>query len=168
VSSPGNQASDGTTRTRPWFWVRWRLAAVLATVVLVPALLDGCGGCRDTTTERPPAPAPEGEVGIASHYHQRFAGRKTASGDLYKPEAMTAAHRTLPMHTMVRVTRIDKRGQAVAGPIIVRVNDRGPYSKGRVIDLSAAAARKLGMLGDVARVRLEVISLPRSRTRPAP
>ena len=62
-------------------------------------------------------------------------------------------------------TRIDRRGTTVAGPIVVRINDRGPYSKGRIIDLSAAAARKLNMLGDVARVRLEVVSVPAVRSR---
>jgi rare lipoprotein A len=102
---------------------------------------------------------------MASHYHDRFAGRKTASGDLYRPGAMTAAHRTLPMHTMVRVFRINREGRTVGGPIVVRVNDRGPYSKGRIIDLSAAAARKLDMLGGVARVRVEVISLPDAGSR---
>jgi rare lipoprotein A len=161
VGSEGSSASKGKRRAQ----LRLPLLGALAALALASSLLDGCGGCRNTTTERPPGPPPApGQMGIASHYHARFAGRKTASGDLYKPEAMTAAHLTLPMHTMLRVTRIDKRGQTVAGPIIVRVNDRGPYSKGRIIDLSAAAARKLGMLGDVARVRLEVISLPPPRS----
>ena len=133
---------------------------------LAGALLAGCGGCRDTTTERPiPAAPGAAQEGIASHYANRFAGRKTASGDLYDPGAMTAAHKTLPMHTVVRVTRVDKRGKAVAAPIVVRINDRGPYSKGRIIDLSAAAARKLNMMNDVARVRVEVISRPPPRSR---
>lgn len=136
----------------------------MTAALTLASALPGCDGCR-STTRRPEAPPAEGELGIASHYHDRFAGRKTASGDLYRPGAMTAAHRTLPMHTMVRVTRIDREGRTVAGPIVVRVNDRGPYSKGRIIDLSAAAARKLNMLGDVARVRVEVISLPDAGAR---
>ena len=70
---------------------------------------------------------------------------------------MTAAHRTLPLGTRLRVTRIDQRGVPVAGPIEVIVNDRGPYAKGRIIDLSAAAARQLGLLGGIARVRIEVL-----------
>jgi rare lipoprotein A len=97
------------------------------------------------------------EVGIAAHYASRFAGRRTASGERYDPGALTAAHRSLPFGTLVRVTRIDRDGAAVAGPIVVRINDRGPYAPARVIDLSGAAARRLGMWGGIARVRLEVI-----------
>ena len=137
----------------------------LTMLALMVGALHGCGGCRGRTSEspRPEKAAAGGEEGIASHYASRFAGRKTASGAPYDPRAMTAAHRTLPFGTTLRVTRIDRAGAVVAGPIVVRVNDRGPYSKGRVIDLSEAAARKLGMLGDIARVRLEVISLPAAR-----
>jgi rare lipoprotein A len=136
-------------------------------MVVAAAMLAGCGGCRDTTPPDRPPPATPGasQEGMASHYAQRFAGRKTASGDLYDPAAMTAAHKTLPMHTVVRVTRIDRHGKRVAGPIVVRINDRGPYSKGRIIDLSASAASKLNMLGGVARVRVEVISRPAARGR---
>jgi rare lipoprotein A len=94
---------------------------------------------------------------MATYYANRFAGRKTASGERYDPRALTAAHRTLPLGTVVRVTRVDGEGDAVT----VRINDRGPYSSGRIIDLSMAAARRLGMLQEgVVRVRLEVISRP--------
>jgi rare lipoprotein A len=94
---------------------------------------------------------------MASHYAERFAGRKTASGAVYRPEAMTAAHRTLPMGTRLKVTRIDKLGHDVAGPIIVVVNDRGPYANNRIIDLSSEAARRLGLYGTIGRVRIEVL-----------
>jgi rare lipoprotein A len=98
---------------------------------------------------------------MATYYASRFAGRRTASGERYNPGALTAAHRTLPLGTVVRVTRVDADGEAVAGPVTVRINDRGPYAIGRIIDLSMAAARRLHMLEDgVVRVRVEVISRP--------
>jgi rare lipoprotein A len=134
------------------------------TAALVVLALVGCG----RTQPRPPpseqrSPARFLEEGIASHYHARFAGRKTASGVPYRPNAMTAAHLRLPFGTVVRVTRIDKHGRRVAGPIDVVINDRGPYAKGRVIDLSEVAARRLGLYNDIARVRLEVIGAPARR-----
>ena len=96
-----------------------------------------------TACATPPQPAPgaAGETGLASYYADRFHGRKTASGERYDRDDFTAAHRRLPFGTRVRVTRTDT-GQTV----VVRVNDRGPFVKGRVIDLSYAAARKIGML----------------------
>jgi rare lipoprotein A len=100
------------------------------------------------------------EIGIASHYAERFAGRKTASGQIYRPNMLTAAHRTLPMGTRLRVTRIDKMGHVIAGPVIVVVNDRGPYAHGRIIDLSSEAARRLGLYGTIGRVRIEVLDPP--------
>jgi rare lipoprotein A len=63
----------------------------------------------------------------------------------------------------VRVWRIDRAGTKVAGPVEVLINDRGPYAKGRIIDLSSAAARQLGIYGGIARVRIEVIQLPTER-----
>ncbi len=91
----------------------------------------------------PPAPTPgvSVETGLASYYADRFHGRKTASGELYDRHAFTAAHRHYAFGTRVRVTRVDN-GRAVE----VRINDRGPFVKGRIIDLSYAAARKIGML----------------------
>jgi rare lipoprotein A len=109
-------------------------------------------------------PALSTEHGMASYYGNSFAGRPTASGEPYRPSALTAAHRTLPLGAVVRVTRVDRDGRPVAEPIIVRINDRGPYARGRVIDLSTAAARRLHMIGDgVARVKLEVLELPPPR-----
>jgi rare lipoprotein A len=94
---------------------------------------------------------------MATFYSSRLAGRRTASGERYDPGDLTAAHRTLPLGTIVRVTRVD----GTAGPVQVRINDRGPYGEGRIIDLSMAAARRLHMLGaGVVRVRVEVVSRP--------
>ena len=88
---------------------------------------------------------------IATYYGKEFAGRRTASGERFDPGAMTAAHRTLPFGTKVRVTN-SRNGRSV----IVRINDRGPFVKGRSIDLSSGAARAIGM-GASANVRIEVI-----------
>jgi rare lipoprotein A len=83
--------------------------------------------------------------------YQEFAGRRTASGEKFNPRAMTAAHRTLPFGRRVRVTN-SRNGRS----IIVRINDRGPFVKGRAIDLSSGAARAIGM-ARTADVRIEVI-----------
>jgi len=92
--------------------------------------------------------------GTASYYSGKLHGRRTASGERYNQEALTAAHKTLPLGTQVRVTNL-KNGESVD----VKINDRGPYHKGRIIDLSKGAARELGMLGaGTARVRVEVIA----------
>jgi rare lipoprotein A len=91
--------------------------------------------------------------GIASWYGQYFHGWLTASGEIYDMEALTAAHRTLPLGTVVRVTNI-ANGQQIR----VRINDRGPYVHGRVLDLSHAAARALDMVRDgISPVQLEVV-----------
>jgi rare lipoprotein A len=106
----------------------------------------------------PSFPAGKAEEGHASYYAAKFDGRKTASGELYDPQALTAAHRTLPFGSVVRVARVrDGSGRSFD----VRINDRGPFVKGRIIDLSAAAARELGMLADgIAHVRVQVLALP--------
>ncbi|MEH2410112.1 septal ring lytic transglycosylase RlpA family protein [Nostoc sp.] len=91
--------------------------------------------------------------GIASYYGYDGSGNSTASGQRFNPEGMTAAHRSLPFGTQVRVTNT-RNGRSV----VVRINDRGPYVRGRVIDLSAGAARILGMMGSgVAPVQIEVL-----------
>ncbi|MBD2137558.1 septal ring lytic transglycosylase RlpA family protein [Anabaena sp. FACHB-1237] len=91
--------------------------------------------------------------GMASWYGYDGSGSRTASGERYRPEGLTAAHRTLPLGTKVRVTNT-RTGQSV----VVRINDRGPYIRGRIIDLSAGAARVLGMIrSGVAPVKVEVL-----------
>jgi rare lipoprotein A len=91
--------------------------------------------------------------GAASYYADFFAGRLTANGERYNPDAYTAAHRTLPFGSVVRVV-YEKTGAWV----LVRVNDRGPYAKGRIIDLSRKAATRLSMIRDgVVRVRVELL-----------
>ena len=91
---------------------------------------------------------------MASYYAHKFNGRTTASGERYNENAMTAAHPTLPFGSKVEVHCL-KNGSKV----IVRINDRGPFAKGRIIDLSYAAARKIGMLRDgVVRVGIKSIA----------
>ncbi len=98
-------------------------------------------------------------LGMASYYGAGFANRPTANGERFDPRAMTAAHRTLPFGTRVRVTNLENGRQ-----VVVRINDRGPYRKDRVLDLSRAAAHKLGFLDDgVAHVRIEVLKGRKSR-----
>lgn len=93
------------------------------------------------------------ETGIASWYGSKFHGRRTSNGDIYNMYHMTAAHKTLPIPTYVRVTRIDNQQT-----IIVRVNDRGPFHDQRIIDLSYAAAVKLGFSeSGTAKVLVEAI-----------
>ena len=92
-------------------------------------------------------------VGLASWYGQRHHGQATASGELFDMNKLTAAHRTMPFGTRLKVTNVEN-GRSV----VVRVNDRGPWVKDRVIDVSRAAARTLGMTGDgVARVEIVVL-----------
>lgn len=91
------------------------------------------------------------EEGVASWYGGRFHGRKTASGEIYDEYGMTAAHKTVPLGTIAKVTRID-----TGKYVMVKVNDRGPFVGGRIIDLSKRAAEELDMIGTgTARVRLE-------------
>jgi rare lipoprotein A (peptidoglycan hydrolase) len=92
--------------------------------------------------------------GVASWYGPGFAGKLTANGEIFDPSELTAAHRTLPFNTHLRVTNL-ANGRSVT----VRINDRGPFSGGRIIDLSRAAAEQIGMIGSgTARVRLEPVS----------
>ena len=94
-----------------------------------------------------------GSSGTASWYGPGFHGRRTASGEKFNQNALTAAHRSLPFGTKVRVTNM-RNGRSV----IVRINDRGPFSGGRIIDLSRGAARAIGMVSSgTAPVRLEVL-----------
>lgn len=93
-------------------------------------------------------------TGIASYYGKEFHGRKTANGETFDMNAMTAAHRTYPFGTMVRVTNL-----ANDKSVTVRINDRGPFVKGRIIDLSYGAAKEIDLLS-VGQVKLEVLKYP--------
>lgn len=95
------------------------------------------------------------QEGYASWYGGKFHGRKTASGEIFDTNEFTAAHRTLPFGTLVKVTNM-----ANGLSVIVRINDRGPFVEGRIIDLSRAAAAKIGMAGSgIAHVRIEPIGM---------
>lgn len=90
------------------------------------------------------------ETGKASYYAKSFNGKKTASGEKFRSNKLTAAHRTLPFNTKVKVTNL-KTGKSVK----VRINDRGPFVAGRIIDLSKRAARKIGLVDEgVGQVRI--------------
>ncbi|GIW35569.1 septal ring lytic transglycosylase RlpA family protein [Meiothermus sp.] len=106
--------------------------------------------------EEPKAPGSAAgsiQQGWASWYGPRFHGRRTANGERFNKFHLTAAHRTLPFNTRVRVTNL-QNGRS----IVVRINDRGPYIRGRIIDLSYAAARQLGMhLRGVIQVKVEIL-----------
>jgi rare lipoprotein A len=127
--------------------IREKCIWTLAGVILLMACAVGC-------SSKPPvvrSPAYEA-VGLASFYGKKFNGRKTASGERFNMYALTAAHKRLAFGAMVRVTHL-KNGRSV----VVRINDRGPFAKDRIIDLSYAAAKKLGMVTQgVARVRIRV------------
>lgn len=144
------------------------VAAVSSDVVL-PRPLDTVGQVLDTVTDADAKVAPPivdevdaaqdanaykhiGE-GVASYYGHELAGNRTANGERFNPMGLTAAHRSLPMGSKLRVTN-QRNGKSV----IVRINDRGPFVKSRIIDVSLGAARQLAMTGSgTARVRLEML-----------
>jgi rare lipoprotein A len=137
-------------------------AATAAVIELVP--VDAIADDAQVTVASPslpleaPAPAPVESAtslgrGSASFYAAKFNGRRTASGEVFDNGAMTAAHRTLPFGSMVRVTN-----PANGRSVIVRINDRGPFVRGRSIDVSRAAAEQLGMVSrGHAIVELELV-----------
>ena len=92
-------------------------------------------------------------IGLASFYGVKFNGRRTASGEKYNQNALTAAHKTLPFGSKVQVINV-RSGKSV----VVRINDRGPFVKGRIIDLSKAAAKQIGLRG-AGTLRVELIVL---------
>ena len=101
------------------------------------------------------------QEGVASWYGPGFAGRTTSNGEVFDPAQLTAAHRTLPFGTRVRVTNLE-----TGSSVEVRINDRGPFKADRIIDLSRAAAERIGMIGSgVATVRVEVVSGTPGATR---
>jgi len=121
---------------------------------LTPDSNQGIPG--QTQDDIKPIPARKFQVGRASWYGRLFQHKKTASGEPYDMHDFTAAHRTLPLGSWVKVTNL-KNDKSV----MVRINDRGPVMKSRILDLSYGAAMILGMDGDgIAKVRLDVIETP--------
>ena len=136
---------------------------ILTSAVLVLAL--NCGG-NPKISLPPPLAARVGfvEMGVASWYGHPYHGRKTSNGETYNMEELTAAHLQLPFNTMVRITNL-----ATDLSVDVRINDRGPFIKDRIVDLSHAAARQIGMIGEgTAMVRLEVMQAPSGVAAPLP
>lgn len=126
---------------------RWLAGAVCALALMLIA------GCGSTPKAGGAVASGHSESGQASYYGNEFHGRKTANGERFDQGQLTAAHRTLPFGTRVKVTNT-QNGKSV----IVRVNDRGPFVKGRVIDLSISAFKSLASLNaGVVPVRLQVI-----------
>ncbi len=120
-------------------------SGALHAVLILVFLISGCGL---TSSRR--------QRGIASWYGPGFYGNQTANQEWFDPSQLTAAHRRLPFGTYVRVTRLDKDAS-----VVVRINDRGPFIRGRIIDLTETAAREIDMLDDgIAPVIVEVIYCP--------
>ena len=129
-----------TPSRRPFPGLLWGVAALAA------ASCTGLATSSDGT-------AVSEETGIASYYAHEFHGRTTANGETYDENELTAAHRTLPFGAHVRVTNL-----ANERSVVVRINDRGPFVQSRIIDVSYAAARRLGFINEgLATVKLEVL-----------
>jgi rare lipoprotein A len=156
-----------------------RFGCITALMVIVLCLFAACTGS-------PPPSAPQGhpkpykvdgkwyqpiptagnfrQQGIASWYGKKFHGRRTSNGEIYNMYAMTAAHKTLPLGTYVRVDHLDN-----SKSIVVRINDRGPFVHGRIIDLSYAAAKKVGIVGPgTGRVRVTALGAKADPASPKP
>jgi rare lipoprotein A len=135
----------------------------LCLAIATSIALSGCGRARRV---RPPAAAKLGssQSGIASWYGYPYHGRRAANGEIYDMEKMTAAHRTLPFGTWLRVKNLDN-GKTVD----VRITDRGPFVRGRILDLSHAAATSITMIGPgTAKVKITVIAAPAVVAETAP
>jgi rare lipoprotein A len=155
--------------------MRIHAAPVIFAAMLLIVITTGCA--RKARARNPPPVAPASapvptiaarigatETGLASWYGLPYDGRAAASGEIFHMDQFVAAHRTLPFGTWVEVTDLDNRKL-----VNVRVIDRGPFVEGRIIDLSQAAAREIGMLGPgIANVRLKVIAPPQNAITRAP
>jgi len=123
-----------------------RVPITLCAALLLAGLLVGCASSSSSS----PRGSRSSESGVASYYAHKYHGRMTASGERFDMNALTAAHKTLPFGTKVKVTNLEN-GKSVT----VRITDRGPFVKGRVIDLSLAAAKKIDMVkAGVAQVEI--------------
>ncbi len=124
-------------------------------------LITSCGPSERFSSAVTPG-SPEGPhelSGLASYYADDFHGKTTANGEVFDMEALTAAHRTLPFGSVLRVTNLENGKE-----VTVRVNDRGPFVGDRVIDLSLAAARELGLeASGVAKVSIDVLEMGQGR-----
>jgi rare lipoprotein A len=130
-------------------------------LVLALVAIVGAAGCRKKVRTAKPPGIGTTETGIASWYGHPYHGRRAANGEVYDMEKLTAAHRTLPFETWVQVRNLSNDKT-----VEVRIQDRGPFIDGRIIDLSRAAAREIEMLGPgTARVKLTVISPPKNLDR---
>lgn len=124
---------------------------VLSISILSAVILTSC--CSIDTSNCCCLLGGSSNYGRASWYGKEFHGKKTASGEKFNMYALTAAHKTLPFGTRVRVTNL-----ANGKSVVVKINDRGPFVKGRIIDLSYAAAKKISLVGmGVVKVRLEIV-----------
>jgi rare lipoprotein A len=115
--------------------------AVLAGITLAARLAAGCAGPRPLLGSAADPTERRHQTGVASYYAREHDGLRTASGERYDMDEMTAAHRTLPFGTRVRVTNLENGRH-----VVVRINDRGPFHPGRIIDLSYAAAARIGIV----------------------
>jgi rare lipoprotein A len=128
---------------------------IVSAAIACAVLLTACGGSQEAADGSRDVRIPNAR-GTASYYADKFEGRQTASGEVYDHDKMTAAHRSLPFGTKVRVIRVD-----TGASVVVRINDRGPFKPGRIIDLSKTAARKLGIVqAGLAEVRIELAGAP--------
>lgn len=122
---------------------------------ILPIALVLSAGCATTHAPKPSSELPP-VTGTASFYSHEFHGRKTASGEIYDENELTAAHRTYAFGTQVRVTNLENDRS-----VVVTVNDRGPHNRHRVIDVSRRAADLLGFVSaGTTRVRLQVVENP--------
>lgn len=127
---------------------------VCSAALLALLLLAGCAKKKPSAATPVPPRVGQTETGIASWYGEPYHGRRAANGEIYDMEQLTAAHRTLPFHTWVRVLNLTN-----SKSVEVRITDRGPFIEGRIIDLSRAAARQIEMIGPgIVPVRVTVIA----------
>lgn len=131
-------------------------------LIIMVLLAAGCAPAPRFTSHTRDSKPGRGEktmTGVASYYGKGFHGKKTANGEIFDMNDLTAAHKTLPFGTTLRVTNLNNNKT-----VEVRINDRGPFVKNRIIDLSYAAAKRIDMIGTgTARVKLEILNSPASK-----
>jgi rare lipoprotein A len=123
-----------------------RITIIVVAAIAIAGAISGCAAHPSTTTM-------DTMQGIASYYSNDFQGHRTADGEIFDNSKLTAAHRTYPFGTIVRVTNL-----ATEATVTVRINDRGPVKPERVIDLTQAAAEAIGIVrAGLGRVRIDVV-----------